>query len=186
MSPDEESMYFLEHFFQWGCRRVTGYEYFYHFTSPPASLQSTWANSHQQCVRVPVAPYPCYHLVTLLSFAQLVCVYSNISYTFCSVLIIVELSTFPCIYWLFGFPSLVKYVLNLFVHFLFGGFVFSYWVLFYIQDRTPPSVKCVQILSHLWLVFPFSWWSFWMVIKSIVSIFSTVVTHDNLFPCLHG
>lgn len=130
MSPDEESMYFLEHFFQWGCRRVTGYEYFYHFTSPPASLQSTWANSHQQCVRVPVAPYPCYHLVTLLSFAQLVCVYSNISYTFCSVLIIVELSTFPCIYWLFGFPSLVKYVLNLFVHFLFGGFVFSYWVFF--------------------------------------------------------
>lgn len=24
------------------------------------------------------------------------------------------------------------------------------------------------------------------MIKSIVSIFSTVVAHDNLFPCLHG
>ena len=30
-----------------------------------------------------------------------------------------ELSTFPCIYWLFGLPSLVKYVLNLFAHFFY-------------------------------------------------------------------
>lgn len=124
-------------------------------------------------------------LVTLLSFTQLVYVYSNISYTFCFVLIIMELSTFPCIYWLFGFPSLVKYVLNLFAHFLFGGFVFSYWVLYIFKIGLLHQLNVFKYYPIVWLVLPFSWWSFWIVIKSTVSIFSTVVTHGNLFPCLH-
>ena len=63
MSPDEESRYFLEHFSSGDVAGSQDMNIYTTLLPPQAFPQSSWANSHQQCIRVPIAPYPCYYLV---------------------------------------------------------------------------------------------------------------------------